>query len=223
LSVFGQGLEAPTVPDDWEWVAPGLGEPGTVSAIVPRGFEGYARIEHEGAPGDDGLGLPVELLTRLVAFLTALTTTPERACFAIWEGYGWDTVQLAGSRSEPPRRWWRRAPVDPFADATDSIAESRDALAAELSSLPVISAESVQRRYHVLAGPVDAVLHMHDPISVWSRRVPDLWWPRDRAWFVGSDTDLTWTYLAGSAEMVDILLEGWPKRVRIVQPTDRIE
>jgi hypothetical protein len=213
-------LTPPIDPAHWEWVAPGLGEADTVSAVVPRGFEDCARIDHADATGDDGAGLPTGLLRRLVLFLGALTKTPDRACFAIWEGYGWNSAQLTGPRAEPPRRRWRRTAPDPFADATDSLQEAREALTAELSSLPEIVAGP--RRYRVLSGPVDAVLRIHDPIAVWSRRVPELWWPVDRRWFVGSGPELTWTYLAGRAEMVDILLEGWPDRTRRVGWNDPI-
>jgi hypothetical protein len=187
---------------------------------VPTGFESYARIDHGTESVDAGPGLPAELLPRLVRFLGALTTTPERACFAIWEGYGWNNEHLAASRSDSSPRWWRRTSADPFADATDSLDASREALDAELSSLPSIV--TGQRRYRVLGGPLEQVLTMHDPIAVWARRVPELWWPVDRSWFVGSDTELTWTYVAGRWELVDILLEGWPERTRQVESTDPI-
>jgi hypothetical protein len=188
--------------------------------VVPQGFEAYARIDHGASSGDTISVLPAELLPRLVKFLGALTKTPERTYFAIWEDYGWSNVHLAASRSDSSGRWWRRAPADPFADVSGSLEESREALDAELSSLPMIPA--AQRRYRVLSGPLDAVLHMHDPIAVWAPLMPELWWPADQGWFVGSDSELAATYVAGRWEMVDILLEGWPDRTSQVEWSDPI-
>ncbi len=36
---------------------------------------------------------------------------------------------------------------------------------------------------------------------------PTLWWPADRAWFVGGDVDLDSTFVGGSKIMIDLLLQ----------------
>ena len=33
-----------------------------------------------------------------------------------------------------------------------------------------------------------------------------MWWPDDRAWFVSTEIDFMWTYVAGSRECVDDVL-----------------
>jgi len=35
------------------------------------------------------------------------------------------------------------------------------------------------------------------------RRSPQWWWPTDRAWFVASEIDDPWTYIAGPAALLD--------------------
>ena len=219
MSVFGGGLAAPTESSDWDWVEAALDGPYTVSALVPPVFESYARIDHGAAGSDTRSEFPQELLPRLVRFLGALTSAPQRTCFAVWEDYGWNSASLAAQRPDSSRRW-RRSAADPFADVTDSLAESREALEHELASLPAI--RSTHRSYRVLSGALESVLHMHDPIAVWSPRMPELWWPADRRWFVGSDPDLPATYVGGGWEMVDVLLEGWSDRASQVDPDDPV-
>ena len=32
---------------------------------------------------------------------------------------------------------------------------------------------------------------------------PTIWWPEDRSWFVASDADFGWTYVAGATPLID--------------------
>ena len=63
------------------------------------------------------------------------------------------------------------------------------------------------RRYHLFAGTI------RDAAGLWEIRPrpsfwtpdhwgPAVWWPDDHAWFVGSDTDLGSTYIAGTEALV---------------------
>jgi len=47
---------------------------------------------------------------------------------------------------------------------------------------------------------------------------PDLWWPEDRAWFVATDTDLSWLYVGGTTDLTNEL----PERTTPVGSTDPI-
>jgi hypothetical protein len=222
LSLFGPDLGPGSAAEEWGWLpeslgpSQALGAPSTVAAIVPGGYEGYLRIDHGESERSDGWELPVDIVEALVAHGEPQTTTPDQACFAVWEGYGWLTSQMLYSA---PRKGiigkLRRA--KPFGDFEQRKAD----LSRELQRLPELRLPD--RVYRVLGGPVRAVTTMQDPMSEWSRLVPDLWWPVDRAWFVGSDTDFKWTYLAGSARLVDAVAAAFPEQTRTVTPTDPIE
>jgi hypothetical protein len=45
---------------------------------------------------------------------------------------------------------------------------------------------------------------------------PDLWWPEDRRWFVGGDTDLDWCYIAGSVRLVSAVAAEFQGQTRAV-------
>jgi hypothetical protein len=51
---------------------------------------------------------------------------------------------------------------------------------------------------------------------------PNLWWPDDRAWVVASEIDLAWSYLGGSADLVDAVVADGRFRARRVAASDPI-
>jgi hypothetical protein len=62
-----------------------------------------------------------------------------------------------------------------------------------------------QRRFFLLRGPLRSALS--SPHSEYGTdRLPGLWWPKDRAWFVGSDVDLLSTYVGGSEACIAALV-----------------
>jgi hypothetical protein len=203
-----------------DWVASGIGPFGSgVGALVPHGFEAYARILHpassrEGAPvrwdaiarwsggvahalaqfeplarprsGGGSERAPFDepprtghliepLLGALCAILARHTSTADRCCYCLWDGYGW----VSGSPSV---------------------------------RLP-------ERDYLLFKGPLDGISEMgwrldgrfHTPQS------PNLFWPHDRAWFVATEIDLDSTFVGGSAALIhevlgEVRLEAWPSR-----------
>jgi hypothetical protein len=42
--------------------------------------------------------------------------------------------------------------------------------------------------------------------SLWPAILPSLWWPDDRSWCVARDVDIRWTYVAGSAKLMERLM-----------------
>jgi hypothetical protein len=78
-------------------------------------------------------------------------------------------------------------------------AQRNDSIRAALSRLP--SFDLPNRRYYLVRGAVTAASRIERPGGT-SLLPPDLWWPDDRRWFVGSDTDLDWCYIGGSAQLV---------------------
>jgi len=66
---------------------------------------------------------------------------------------------------------------------------------AELLRMKVPKVVHPWREFYLLKGPLDAYTHFAD--------VPNFWWPEDRAWCLSSDTDFSWSYLAGSRACID--------------------
>jgi hypothetical protein len=65
------------------------------------------------------------------------------------------------------------------------------------------------RTYYLFTGTLDDAIGVEDPSGDDRYRRPALWWPDDHAWFLGSDTDLPTTYVAGSAALVrDLIASG---------------
>ena len=73
-------------------------------------------------------------------------------------------------------------------------------------------------------GPVDAVsmIGYPDPFELrMQRQSPQWWWPDDRAWFVGTEIDHSWSYVAGPRSLIERVV-GAPRWETVaVEPTDR--
>lgn len=73
-------------------------------------------------------------------------------------------------------------------------------------------------------GALEAVSSIGRPTTGESgvaRQCPQWWWPADRAWFVGTDIDHPWTYVAGSRLLVDRVLDAPHWESVAVESTDR--
>jgi hypothetical protein len=228
-----------------DWIAPRLmGFARGVGAIVPTGFAAYARLLHpvddqSGAPtrrwadvaeengrivhaemqlhlistrpghgprggtqssSDVALGsLPARELDALAAVLGRHTTTPERCWFGVWDGFG----QLHGAAVELTSNG-RSRPVPPLLP--------REVLDGPRVRLP--------NRDHLLAtGALAEVASLEEALGGQS---PNLWWPEDRAWCVATEIDFTWTYVAGTAELVDDLIACPGLEVLVTEPTHHV-
>jgi hypothetical protein len=58
------------------------------------------------------------------------------------------------------------------------------------------------RNYLLYSGPIDRVVDSATGLD----QSPNLWWPDDRAWFVATEIDYAWTYVAGSRRAIDRVL-----------------
>lgn len=220
-----------------DWIGPRLGPfGGWVGSVVPHGYDAYVRVLH---PVGDGTWAAVfaatgttphalmqwpsisrgwtgdepsigdagdELTDRLLAVLAPFTTT--ECVVALWGGYGgidgrgvlvvtaWDASEPHPDPLPPPFQ-----PPPAYDAAT---------LAAPRLRLP-------NRDYLVFSGPLAAVPSLGDR-SVDGhlfRQSPNLLWPRDRSWFLGTEIDFDSTLIAGSTALVDAVLaadgvEAWP-------------
>ncbi|OAV62702.1 hypothetical protein [Enteractinococcus helveticum] len=229
-----------------DWIAARLApfDQGTVRSVIPEGFEAYTRLLHPVQKGEDpvrwsqvaawsqtpvtndvqfhDIALPphrpaapvpwdssgpaegtldASEAAHLVSVLRNHTTTPEHCWFALWNGYGWDGAarfELIGE-GEPAHQL--EPPIDPVPS------EVRDGPLVELP----------ERTYLLFTGPVEAALSFIQEYQ----QTPNLWWPADRSWCVASEIDLAWTYLSGSASLVDQVLADPALEALPAKPQDR--
>lgn len=75
----------------------------------------------------------------------------------------------------------------------------------------------------VFDGPIGAVAsigHRWIGDGAVHRQSPQWWWPDDRAWFVGTEIDDPWTYVAGSTALIDTILASPRWEAVRVEPGD---
>jgi hypothetical protein len=189
---------------------------GRVTALVPAGYEAYARIIHPPAtfPGHQ---LPGHQLPVLVDILRGETTTPDRCWFCVDDRTrslddqgvtervrlpsGGASYLMHGGPIErallsPPGKSLQVV-LPEGAPLPDLLAAMREQL--EGKDYMVFFSEDTTRaqlEQWLAAGPPDL-----------RGRAPDLWWPEDRAWFVCTPPRyLDSTFVGGSRRLIDRLL-----------------
>ena len=172
--------------------------------LMPDGFEAYARILHPAyQPGADD---PVRWSE--IAGLLGTTLHP-----------GADFEKLAGSRiddwEEPS---WGQLPEVETRDLVEILRHfttSRCCLFAIWEGRGgmdrlwqgAVSIRLPGRVYRLFGGTLDSALELLDEGE--PAPGPSLWWPEDRAWFVGTDIDDVSSYVGGSRACIsEILASG---------------
>lgn len=59
------------------------------------------------------------------------------------------------------------------------------------------------RGHFLLRGPLAGALTSVSAVRSRDQPVTGIWWPADRAWFLHTEIDFPWTFLAGSTELMD--------------------
>jgi hypothetical protein len=226
------------------WIVAAMAGREGVDLVVPDCFAAYVRIHHRIHNGErwakfapeylvrgvemydyigsklefiDGDGnLDAEDVDALVPLLAAATDTPNECHYALWQGWGWvhpgsmavcSSVQGCGgdgaieqSFDEAMAPVWGFAaacPVEPWWGGREMI---------------------------LFDGALDAVSSIGHRISAdepVQRQCPQWWWPDDRAWFVGTEIDDAWTYVAGDRPLIDEILASQRWESTSVEPSDR--
>lgn len=172
-----------------------------VSGYGPPGFEAYARLrflpdpEYQGQPSsvhsrpDGGLAWEATQLQAAVAALRQYSSTPDRAFYCLWEGWGIapdDFLRISGSTS---------------AASPDVVEESMDRAAWVTVG---------DRRCHLFEGSLDDFIWWGAREETPSEDGPEVkfafTWPADRAWCVAADVDLHWAGMGGSAHAIEALI-----------------
>jgi hypothetical protein len=132
----------------------------------------------------------------LAELLRPWTTTPDECWFCLWDGYGWDNVQVVfatpiegDGQPEPPGESRDRVP---------------DPIPAAVRQGPRVQLPN--RDYLLYRGPVEAAVATVGLAS--DEQTPNLWWPEDRAWCVATEIDLPWTYVGGHSGLIDRLVSN---------------
>jgi len=244
-------LELWSDPGPAGWVTEGIsGFAVDVGSIIPAGFDSYARLLHpayrrrDGADAEvpwsevaastgrtihpevqwsnlsgvrehsgDRVGvlwdqepevgtLPRRQALTLGDLVSPHTTTPEHVWFCVWSGYGGLTIdpgrRPAGSRGGGD---WLHA---------------RSSAPGGLEPTVLLS----DRDYHLFRGDISQVGVSYVESPSWQSA--NLWWPEDRAWFVATEIDLSWTYVGGSHRYIESILDAADLEAISAQITDRI-
>ena len=146
----------------------------------------------------------------LIDVLRGQTTTHADCWFAIWHGYG----ELSGAvgflhlRRRGLRGWLARRK------------QQRQRLEAPpgLADAPTVTLPS--REYYLYGGGIDTVPHFE--FMTGSVQTPNMWWPQDRSWFVGTEVDFDSTLVACGDPCAESLLAS-DLEVLEVAPEDRID
>jgi hypothetical protein len=135
--------------------------------------------------------IPERIAKHLARLLQRYTSTAERCWFAptaMREELGVMLVFTEGTSADEQVR---------VRDASEARLAERQR---RLETAPRFTLPN--REFRLFAGALEALVDLYDELDV----SPNLWWPDDRSWCVGTDIDLMTTYVGGSASAVDALL-----------------
>jgi hypothetical protein len=214
------------------WVVDGLrGFGESVVSVVPAGFAAYARIFHP-AQLSDPSGRPAHTPVRWreVAAANGRTAHPQMQ----WPSLvgSWQLVRdtQPGLWDVPPEEG--SLPAD-LADLLPDLVVGHtttpercwfgvwDGFGASVIPDDAAPAFHIpQRRMWLLAGPVGAIRTSvcHAP---WFQSA-NLWWPDDRTWCVATEIDFMSTYVGGSRDCVQALVDRAGLEAVVVEPGDGI-
>jgi len=201
------------------WIAPRLGEFGPrVDGTVPRGYAAYACVPHPGWDDD------VTLATQTDALAAALApfTGDQPVHLALWTGYAFlydhGADPRTGSGVAPLVGWPEDEPRPTAAEIERAVAEAWEQLAPTLVERPAAPMLLLpHREYHLWTGTLADVGAFRD-----HEQPPNLWWPEDRSWFVGTEIDAAATYVGGSDALVEALCADPALGASRAAPSDRM-
>ena len=227
-----------------EWLKDELDDlmTGTVSAIVPARFESYARILHPVETPLHGdrlvrwrdvadwgghsltaqsqwleLAIPEHLPERqrpwrsqgpqqgslysgdaqaLVEIARRFTSTPEKCWCCIWEGFG----------------WWSRVTYT----SGQSAVPSTGPIPVEAKDWPKV--HTPYRDYLLYEEWLET--SFLEAIDILEGHSPNLWWPSDLVWCVGTEIDFDSTYVGGSKPFIEAILKSEELEAFALDSTD---
>ena len=197
------------------WVEESLSKFGKLRSLLPEGFSSYARVFHP-AYLDDNQEQPVRWST--IASWTGRTVHPlmqfERIANLsendgdIYKDPPWGTVPEHGSIPEKEcrilldvLRGFTSTSDECYFCLWDGYGYLAQGLYKESSRV-----KAPKREYLLFRGPIEGVLTFLAGERPFWGDTPNIWWPADRAWCVATDIDLYDTYLGGTDECIEAVL-----------------
>lgn len=212
---LAEGMQLAKDAEAADWLASQLlplgKELGTrVGAVIPPGFEAYARVFHPATAGDDGAR---EVSWKEVAAWSGRTPHAEMQ---------WEHVSDPMGRTTDPRPW-KEAPVP--GEVSLRIRQRLVSILKEETARPDLCwalvwkgwggfdpeirfpiAREIRlpgREYVLFRGPLE---NLGQQLICGPDRMeiagPSLWWPEDRRWCVATEIDFCWTYVAGTEDCI---------------------
>jgi len=208
--------------------------PVTIGIVIPKGFESYVLVRHNG-PGDHHGGLGNESLGTLLEIFSNFTTTPEECFPALWDGYGWmhpGSIAAFKPLLHPKlHKFFRpisiRISASRFRRGIRTQIQSLDHL--EWHTLPegVMKSERYKlpnREYLLMRGPLIEARKIGWVFSEsFQSQSPNLLWPRDRSWILATEIDFNVTLIGGSESLVAAILNAGSLTAERFRVTDTIE
>jgi hypothetical protein len=206
------------------WIEPRLGGAfGTVTSVVPGGYSAYVRVCHPaGADGSRVTWSEVARYTDRVAHPTmqwhALVGSPDDGNYegSLWPGGNPDLGVLDAAQLGALCETLGRHTASPdkcYFGVWEGFGWIDRGRATGQPRL-----HHPGRDYIMLTGPLRAAGNVGQPLDAnWQHWAPspNLMWPADRAWFVGTEIDFNSTLIGGPAELIQELLhipalDAWP-------------
>lgn len=228
------------------WIAERLASFATpVTAVVPAGFDAYARVLHPAEAPPWGGRRVVRwhevadwsgVALRPDAQFHTVALPPQRPeAAAPWSGQGPHEGSLYPPDAEVLAEilWdFTATPEEYFFCVWDGYGwEGRRQLSPPTSTavaLPDPVPEAVRRgplvrlpgrEYLLYPGPVEAITA---PVDIRHGQSANLAWPTDHAWCVAREIDLAWTYVAGPAALIGNLLADERIEALPADPDDQL-
>jgi hypothetical protein len=194
-----------------EWLVRRLSRVGTaVDSVVPSGYESYVRIFHPAYIGDR------QVRWSEIAERTGRIAHPLMQLWALVRSFGSPEGPITGVFERPPARG--ECPPEVIHDIVGVLSRHTSTSHfcyyalwcgyASVSFRREVEAsakfETSYRQYHLVNGPLASV-----QVSLDKRhwQSPNLWWPDDHSWVVGTEVDLDTTYVSCSSDLARELLD----------------
>jgi len=199
--IFGDHVQSAATVSPADWIKDACGGvQWTVGALIPNQYPLFLRVHAPDPSVEDWWPAYRHLFEITASIGERHTSSPDRAWFAVWEGHGFANSTTHIAWQEPSDDTNRHAREQEQSRLHDEDVRRNAAIRASLLQVP--SFDLPNRTYHLLAGPVSAATQLDDPRGPSTWRLPDLFWPDDRRWFVATDVDFWSFYIGGDRDFV---------------------